>query len=412
MTYSVQSIFGCGIERETFQAKYVALSDKERAQIERVAWRMWVSVALRYHVFVNVPLANSFDLDRLMQDELPASSLFTLFGCIDTLAQQTEYVSFIKWFDAQTDAESFSRKEVKKLYRTYADTIGVGANLRRLFARIPQATVQWLTRHVVIMKSGEDPATGRLTNERDIMNGIFEYFYNIRRNPYAHQSVSHPVYVAPDIGLGEGRVFTPTTSEYMIDGQAWDLEFTHGIDEEIILKVIIQAAVLGNIGIEVAEAIIEAFFNHQSRQSAMYGFTTQVRQNARFLSSLKGFDENAHSDLNYYLYYQGVPYVGYEWATTLAERLIVEDNTMESGLKSFVTQYATMVQQLNEAIRTFNTTHPRARPTTGDLPARIQTIKTFLEAFTHTPDFLFVKQVPSLAQIANIELVARDPCYT
>ena len=41
-------MFSCGIEGKTFKAHYAAKPEEERDRLDRVAWRVWLTLQLRY----------------------------------------------------------------------------------------------------------------------------------------------------------------------------------------------------------------------------------------------------------------------------------------------------------------------------------------------------------------------------
>jgi hypothetical protein len=95
ITYKV---FSCGVEGLTFKAHYAAIAEGECKRLDRVAWRMWLTLQLRYRAKFSSNFAlRGEDSLNLAYVELPSLEIYLLLTCLDTLAGDPEWPSFDRW---------------------------------------------------------------------------------------------------------------------------------------------------------------------------------------------------------------------------------------------------------------------------------------------------------------------------
>jgi hypothetical protein len=147
---SVQSVFGCGIDRHTFKAKFEGMGEKDQLRLERVAKRMRLSLKLRYEAaFSRNPFAFGDEDFRLFNVEMPSIEIYLLCTCLDTFAGKPDYKDFGEWLQVQENVTSLNINSVIDLYGRYKEDYGVGRNLRNLFESFPQSVKDWLSNNVI-----------------------------------------------------------------------------------------------------------------------------------------------------------------------------------------------------------------------------------------------------------------------
>ncbi len=412
----VQRVFGCGIDRQTFKAKYEGLQEKDRLRLERAARRLWLTLKLRYEVaFYRSPFAWSGEEFHLTNVELPSIEIYLLCTCLDTLAGRPDYKDFGEWLQAQENVAGLDVDRVTGLYDRYKEEYGVGRNLRNLFENLPQSVKAWLANNVVIRRSNQPLATtGQDTNV--LAKQLYIYFYEIWRNTFTHSSVSQQTLTAEDViepAEGDGWWVTPAACTHFVlykdrPNQEWNLSYRQGLDLATIMRVIIHAAALKMLDIEPTQEHIGANLRNLSRLNALYAFVNEVNSNSIAMGAWSKLDERSMDEFCSYLIHVGIPNLSSKASTIMADRYN-SDNGLESGLRQMTLQYLNEVEQINSTVSAFNKSHP---PSKSNLDERWQLIKEFLDGLVKMSIYTTILKWPSIVEMTNVWLVIRDPCYT
>jgi hypothetical protein len=377
---------------------------------------MWLTLKLRYEMgFYNNPFPWRDEGYRLRHVELPSIEVYLLCTCLDTLAGKPVHKNFKDWIREQPNIIDLGLENITRLYSQYEDEYGVGRNLRALFRNLPQSAKDWLASNVVIRRSDQPLALEQLNVDK-LLNRLYIYFYNIRRNAFTHGSVSHLTFIAEDVRepTDGGWWVTPASGTHFIlyrdrPNQKWNLSYRQGLDEATILRVIIYAVALQMLEIELTSELIDANLRNYSRLNAFYAFVSEVNRNSALASWWTRIDDIEMTDLRLHLIYSGVPLLSSEASTAMVDRYL--DNPLESGLRQMTSQYLREVNHINSLVSDFNETNPPA--SNGyDRNERWQIIKEFLDKLVRGPSYNSVVKLPSRNEMVNLWLVIRDPCYT
>jgi hypothetical protein len=415
----VQRVFGCGVGGQTFKAKYEGLSDKDRLRLERVARRVWLTLKLRYEtIFLKNPFAWSDEEFALAEVELPSIEVYLLCTCLDTLAGKPNYAEFGDWLKDQKDVMNLGIQEVTCLYEQYKKEHGVSKNLRSLFEDLPQSIKTWLAGNVVIRRANE-PLIVAGQDEDLLVKRLCIFFYDFWRNAFTHSSISRQTSIADDVsepGKGKGWWVTPAVCTHFPlyndrPNQEWNLSYRQCLDLATILRLIIHAAALQFLNIELTQELISANLGNLSRLNALYAFANEVSSNSSTLNALSKLDERGMSELSTYLVYGGIPLLRSEASVTMADRYNTE-LPLEAGLREMTIRYLTAVNNLNSAITEFDKANPPPKSPESYSAERWQSVKGFLEEMARTTFYQNILKWPSTVEMTNIWLVIRDPCYT
>ena len=413
---NLQRAFGCGIDGQVFKTKYERLSDENRLRLGKVAGRVWLTLKLRYElVLPSNPFASSTEDYSLRYVELPSMEVYLLCTCLDTLAGKSVYRNFKDWIREQPDTTELGLDDITRLYSQYEDEYGVGRNLKALFKTLPETAKDWLASNVVIRRADLPLAPEQQSPEK-LLNRLYRYFYNTRRNAFTHGSTSLPTPMAEEIREpkdGEWWVTPASGTHFTLyrdrPNQKWNLSYRQGLDEATILRMIIYAVVLQMLRIDLTSELIAANLRNYSRLDALYAFASEVNRNSASTSWWTRIDEPDLTDLRLRLIYSGVPFLSQEATEVMIERYL--DNPFESGLRQMTSIYLREVNYLNSLITEFNEANPPF-DSNCDRNERWRNIKEFLDRLVRTHSYNFILKLPSRNEMRNLWLVIRDPCYT
>jgi hypothetical protein len=375
-----------------------------------------LTLKLRYETgFYNNPFPWGYEGYALRHIELPSIEVYLLCACLDTLAGKPVYRSFERWMREQPNAIDLSVKDVVRLYSSYMDEYGVGRNLRALFRNLPQSAKEWLASNVVIRRS-DQPLAPYSQNIDKLLDRLYRYFYQVRRNAFTHGSVSLPTPIAEDIQEsldGEWWVTPVSGTHFSLyrdrPEQKWNLSYRQGLDEATILRIIIYAVAIQMLGIELSSRLIDTNLRNYSRLDTLYAFIGEVNRNSTLASLWERIDEVETSDLRLELIHSGIPLLRTESSMTMVERYL--DNQFESQLRQMTSQYLIEVNHINSSVSSFNEANPP--PSSGyDRAERWRVIKNFLDDLVRTASYKAIVKWPSRNEMRSVWLVIRDPCYT
>jgi len=410
-------MFCCGVEWKVFNEKYEAQPEEEQQRLRKVAWRIWVTLKLRYGITTRTHIPSmGWDAEfKFTHIEWPSMEVYLLVSCLDTLAGKPVYQGFDDWLKAQERFSNLDTDGVLELFQRYRKDHGPRQTLRQEFMNLPKDIKKWLSQNVVIQRSNQVFNPARIKQDPEILvKRLFVYFYDVRRNEFTHGSSTRQTTRAENIDPSD-RSWTLSLAgwEYATDKKRyWNLYHRSGLDEATILRVVIQAVVLQRLGIEPKAEIIDKYITAQARLSALYGFLGEVDENARSLAWWPKFDETARNQFNILIGRGGIPSLDCKWPPILLERFI--DCPFEKQPRHMTAQYQESVGWLNAAIANFNSSHPplTTDPSTDEWNDLMRAIKEFLKNQVKTPDYSFVLQTPYRKEIDAIWLIIRDPCYS
>ncbi|TAK34377.1 MAG: hypothetical protein EPO21_09800 [Chloroflexota bacterium] len=412
----VRRMFGCGTDAKDFYRRYAGSAPEQKQTLNRVAWRLWFTLLLRYHSNIQAQPhfspSDQYYIDHVM---LPSLEIYLLFTCIDALVQPVPHRQFPDWLSTHSNDQSWDIAAIRRLHSRYQQEMGVGANLRRAFADLPTPLVEWLANNVWVYATDDRPPFDRMQEPQKTVELIRNYFYNVRRNQFTHSSWPLPTAVEDNIELSDGWVMNPACWDYEIDEQRPRLQPRKGIDEATILRLIVDAMGLKILGIAMDSSLIHAYISNQSRLSAFYGFFGDVYQNAEWLQSCMNYVEDGKGLYYNYLDACDIPPLRSDWASIISDRFVV-DYQLEAGLKEVTLLYLNQVQQLNAAIARFNDLHAPVTAGCVDrgmaIAERRKAIRQFFVEQSATVAFKSVVDMPSRVQMRNLWLIARDPSYS
>jgi len=412
----IRRMLGCGVGLKVLEAKFKALPEIEQERLQRVAWRMWITLKIRYQLAIYPNPMEGYEEElAITTAELPSLEVYLLFTCLDTLAGQN--LDFKAWLHRQPKVSGLDTSGIVQLYDQYLKEYGVTRNLLRLFENLPQSVKSWLVTNVIIQRQlpDQDPFSAlKAKKEPDVLiRRLFDYFYNFRRNPFTHSSVTRFTSVADDIRPANDKrnwvLARPGWGYRDKDNRVWNLFRPGTLDEATILRVIVSAAALQKLEIEVTPGVIEAQLRNYSRLHALYRFLGEVQHNVDILSWWPHFDTQGKETLHSYLAHVGIPNLDSQWSSILLGRLITQ-YPRERGIYQVVVQYLDAVNRLTSAISSFNESNPPSSGASWD--ERVCAIKEFVEAQVQAPHYNVVIGMVSQAVISDIRLVIRDPCYS
>lgn len=396
----VYRIFGCGIDYRAFKNAYKALSAERKSLLGRVAWRVWITLKLRYEVaFRSHPFVvnDSYELTRF---EIPSLEVYLLVTCLDTCAGQ-KYQQFPEWLKQQSPSRCSSQDDCLALFEQWREDFGSRRNLKNLFIGLPLTVKDWLSSNIVIQRANKEFDPESIEQKPDeVVNRLFQYFYDLRRNEFTHGSYTHHTPRTEHIGLfDEWQICLFSGYQFDLgDGRTWTLYHRKGLDEATILRIIIQSVGLQILGLdaELSEQVIEVQLASYSRLAAVYGFIDEVRSNAHLLSLWSTFEEN--EKFRSCLTEVEIPSLQTEWSVALLEQFRYPS---ERHWQETVAQYQRYVDQLNYSIADFNTSNPVSQ---ANQDCRLQLIKRFFEAQVGASDYKRVLEMPSRNEALNLEL--------
>src|SRR5574341_362598 len=277
----VLRMFGCGIDKTVFDAHFNALEQKEQERIIRVAWRVRLTLKMRYELLFR---KNPYDEPYyfiLFGRDLPSLEIYLLFTCLDTLAGPAQYIEFPIWLKKQLGSEhlSLSCGDVAEYHDQYKIEHGIGRNLRDLFNNLPPSVKGWLSSNVRIGYTQNNEEVICWKEKDQLPRYLCDYFYNVRRNLFTHSSVALPTEIAHNINppsenneAGETAWYTPWSGYgYSPDSsrpnEVWICQYKQGIDEAHILRMIIWGAIINRLKIAVSMESVEAQVANHSRLS-------------------------------------------------------------------------------------------------------------------------------------------------
>jgi hypothetical protein len=410
-------MFGCGLEPRLFQEKYRALSESEQDKLERVARRIGITIKLRYETSVyQNPIQGPNEQFELQHVELPALEIYLLVSCLDSLAGQATYVDFGSWLLTQSLPKSLQLQEVTTLFEQYQTDYGVGRNIQNMLFNLPPLVKDWLTSNIAIREVDEVLSTAK-QDTSILLRNLYKYFYNIRRNQFTHQSAPKQVSRAGPVVFNDAEQWwvTPAAgTAFILDSRRpnkeWNFSYRKGLDETIILRVIIHAAALRILDIEFTQQLFAANLRNHERLDALYGFVGEVSYNANLLASYGRTGQQKNFELRTYFIYAGLPLLLTE-ATIHMLGLYNAEQGWESGMREMTGQYLTEVQQFNLETASFNAAHPHKKSgeSTTD---HWDIIEKIVHLLIEGPNYSSILNWPSKVQMKNLWLIIRDPCYT
>jgi hypothetical protein len=412
-------VFSCGIDWQDFRTAYERLQDKDKNRLERVARRMWLTNKLRHEISLfHNPFGWANDTFELESIELPSIEIYLLCSCIDTLAGSPSHVDFRDWVKKQPDVHCSRIEEVCDLYTKYQQQHGVTKPIHLLFTNLPRAAKDWLLENVVIRPADEPLEVGKQAPEK-LLDLLYRYFFDVRRHPFTHSSVSLFTTIADDIreptpngwwvrpASGTCVVLKPGSSK-----REWHVSYREGLDESIILRLIVHIVALGILGIEVTNEVIQTNLRNYSRLGALYAVVREVHQNAALVhhwSDLIGRPVSQWAEFGLVAFYQGIPALSAQRSNIMLRRF--DENPLESGLEQITKQYVQLIEQINATIFEFNESFP---PLGDEEPPEVrwQAIKQCLEDLMQRNDCERVQLWPARKEMDGFWRVIENPCHS
>lgn len=411
-------MFGCGIDWQTFEEKFNNLSEDERQRIERVASRVWLSLLFRYDLQIN---PESFAITgglwrqfTIRSIEIPSIEVYLLVSCLDTIAGNPKFQDFDQWLSHQDIVSNFNKDNIINLYQEYKENFGISKNLKYIFSNLPYSTTEWLHSNVRFRKIS-DPRMQQEESSSKLLEHLFLYYYDLRRNEFTHGSKPQQTWIGDDIynPTEKSLWVTPASGTQFAlykkkPNQKYCFSFRQGIDEATILRVIIHSVVLQKMGFDVTERLLQENIGHYSRVHAFRTLIYEVRYNAWILDATSKYKQQGYEQMVSYIYEVGIPTL-LEQATEIAiNRFEVNENALETGLQQISIDYFDAVKKINALINNFNEINPPHQ----NNESRTESISKFVDELLNSPYFDSLTNWPSKVEMTNLWLVICDPCYS
>lgn len=379
-------MFGCGVEGKVFKAHYVAKPEEERKRLDRVAWRVWLTLQLRYRAKFSPNFAlRGKDSLNLAYAELPSLEVYLLITCLDTLASKPKWPNFDRWLKERTPVCNLNTERVLELFELWRDEHGPRRTVRRLFEGLPSCAVDWLSEYIVFQKGSE---------ETSVSTKLFKYFYDERRNEFTHSSVTrHTVRAIGEIELPDEN---DRWWSICADGV---LKYRTGLDLATILRVIVYAVVVQGLCIPLTDDHLNAYLKALSRLDAFYGFRWEITANREELERWSTYSKDKFNMI--------VRPLNFEQSSRLTEKLKMSPIAMERGLSKVVNRYLHAVEQLNSDIAQFEASYPREPFEIPDTYRKA--LEDFFSSQVYTTAYRFVhNEVFGQSNVMSIDLFIRE----
>lgn len=413
--HNVRRIFGCGTDYSTLKAVWNAQSSRTQRRLERVAWRVWISFKLRYHVRVISNRSLGTDEHYRTQAELNALEVYLLFTCLDALAG-AGYQPFDRWLREADPTGPFSMEDIVGLYTDYQNEQGVTNRLRNLFGSLPRAIKEWLAENVAVTRGASLLGTDFEGHDEDLLAAeILKFFYKNRRNPFTHRGLAGQVAVSTDTewpGNGDDMWSSSAGRERRRPGdETMHLHLRGSLDEATLLRVIIHSAVYNELGIDVDRAVISDVLKREGRLCALHYSLVEIESNDRVLEEWRLARSGDRSLLRYYGY-RGPTRPSSDWIIKTCQRLR-QDIPLEKGIRASLLEYAQHVNNLDQAVQAFNQENPLLDEHTGseEYAARQTAIQELMADLIEREAFGQVQDQPDTNTLSHCWLVIRSPCY-
>jgi len=233
-----------------------------------------------------LPAAHSWR--RRAVQESGALEVYLLFTCIDTLPGQ-DRVDFGGWLEARTVVDAMDKPGMLALYEAYRDAHGVGRTLRRVFQELPDAMQTWLEGHVEL--ADIKLPLGTVQDRKDFLRALFHYFYEYRRNPYTHASASGAPLVLADVGeIGAPDDWSLPRDVVELrfrwrSSRTWRLAFRRGVDDALVLRLILHAMVTHALGLPFTDTVLRAAVQRHRAINTLHYYLDEVWSNASLASA-------------------------------------------------------------------------------------------------------------------------------
>jgi hypothetical protein len=335
ITYKV---FSCGVEGQIFKAHYAAMAEEECRRLDRVAWRMWLTLQLRYRAkFSSNFTLRGEDSLNLAYVELPSLEIYLLLTCLDTLAGDPKWSSFDKWLKEHPVDCNLNTEGILDLFELWREDHGPRRTIRKLFEGLPSCVTDWLSEHIVFQKYSAD---------KPIATKLFNYFYDERRNEFTHSSVTRHTVMAI------GEIELPSEDDkwwsHCADGF---LKYRQGFDLATILRIIIYAVILQKLCVPLSMGHLNAYLEALSKLDSFYSFKWEIATNREELSRWAAYNRDRANMI--------LRPLNFTQSHRLAEKLKTSPIAMEQKLAETIGQYLHFVKQINSDIADFEATHPR-----------------------------------------------------
>jgi hypothetical protein len=342
--------------------------------------------------------------------------IYLLVTCLDTLAGKPQYDEFPVWLKKHSTIKDLNVQEINDLYSKYMREHGITKNLRKLFNNLPQYTKEWLIKNVNIREI-DQPLSIEEQNPNQLVENLFVYFYNIRRNDYTHRTYPKRVPIPDDIRPPDetGWWITPASgTHFMLDSnkpnKLYDFSYRQGLDEATILRLIIHSATLQKLNIQVTEELINLNLRNFSRLDGFYSFIDELVSNANILNLCTNIEAINKDDYKSYLIYGGLPLLSDKASRRMIDRYVI-DRRWELNYSQMTDRYIREVNYLNTLITDFNQKNPHVQPTQDNIEVHWEEIKAFLNEISMTPSAHWIKNLPATNNMTNLWLIIRNPCY-
>ncbi len=409
----------CGVDEQHFERIYGECAPDVRQRVDRVAWRLTFTVRLRYQTeFTADNTSLAVEGVHRYSTELAALELYLLVTCLDTLAG-SRFVPFDVWWTRQDFNGLLEPTAVVDRYAMYQEEHGVGRSLRRLFAGMPTALKAWLCANVQVEGVLDDRDGFRPLSDDDLVVTICQFFYEVRRNPYTHTSTPSPAMIATELHEPSADQWTVPVGAFgfrlqqpsAVRGKALQLSFRSGLDEGTIARVIVHAATLQYMGINVDATGVETIVWSLVRLDGIQRLFGEVKGNALALDWLDGSDP----DIRAYLY--DMANLGFRLFRTRASAEVLathlRDTPRDRATAEALSGYSRDVAVLNQQVLEFNRLHPALRHeamSEGELVERQAAIRPFLSEMKDSVEYARIKAFADGWAMRALEFLIRNPC--
>lgn len=367
-----------------------------KAELSNIINRLWLIETIRHRSNFRLGETLPRESYKLIENEVSDLLKYLLITCIDSLSQKSEFITYDAWlrtkktlqykinntaiqkslinstdkFGNITDPDNFRHAAAELFDSCYIVEYGNKQTIKNFLMEIPDSLQKYIIDRYLIIKTKIDlgviilESNGKLLSDelnwdnevekwesfttQEKINLVFEYLYNIFRNPYTHCAKSpsqSPHYNHNQIKVGKKRLsfdfyYTGETN-YLVVFSSENIE-----DEYISLMLLVGIGWLIKTGYPVTKSTIDHFEKHLIKKEVMFCSIPEVEY-VKKISDL--YRNKSYQDLLRINGRWSMPYLPNQWINVLKTfmRLRIP---FENSFLSSIEKYLEQIDQINQKI--------------------------------------------------------------
>jgi len=285
----LRKMFCCGISPRTFNKHFLNLDSNKQQQLIKVAEKVQFCYVIRYDLSVFSPLGMGEDYEYQIEfKQLSSLEVYLLVTCIDTLSGNPKFKPVDQYIkDELNDDKSYSKFDIVKMLSDYREIYGPRHTIKQEFLNLSDAHKEWIAHNVAFQDMSSLINLSKKHQDKEILlKKLFKYFYDRRRIEYTHESKTRSTTI--------DRYPKELTEGWSPSLSGWDdlsdkkkrfrtpiLWYRTGLDEGIILKVILHGVVLRKMKIIPDISVIERYLLNELRIKTINGLIREIENNSR-----------------------------------------------------------------------------------------------------------------------------------